>query len=684
MPKVSPIQTFFNVGEASPLLYGRVDFDKYRGALKTCLNNIPLVQGPVTRRPGTIYVADTKNGAIETARLVHFEFSTEQAYILEFGDTYFRVYYDNQQVMSGSSPVEVVTPYLAVELNELRFAQSADVLYVAHPNHAPRKITRTSHTAWTVTEIDFQDGPYLPTNATTTTLTCSATTGSVTVTASAVTGINDGLGFLETDVGRSVRIKTSGADWGWGKITARTSTTVVTVSLTEDVGAITATDTWRLGLYSDTTGYPAVVGFYQDRLTWGGSATQPQSVELSESGVYESHKPSDFDGTLTASNGISVTVNSDDVQRIRWIIPASKGLLIGTVSAEWLLGPNTSTEAFSATNVRADPMSNWGSADVQALRAGNAVLFLQRARRKVRELAYVFAEDQYRAPDMTVLSEHITAGGITAIAWQQEPQSILWCARTDGTLLGFTYEREQDVLGWHRHTLGGVSDANGTAAKVESVAVIPSADGTRDDLWLVVKRYVNGATVRHVEYMAKFWEESDAQEDAKYLDSLVTYDSTSTTTITGLDHLEGETVSILADGAKLPDETVSSGQITLDQAASVVQVGYSYNSDGQTLRLEAGSKDGTAQGKTQRHHRVAWRLYKTLGLKVGPDFDNLDEIIFRTMADELGKAVPLYTGDKSQTWPGDYGTDELICWRFDGPFPGTVEAIMPQLHTQDR
>ena len=685
MPKVSPIQNFFSVGEISPLLYGRTDFDKYRGALKTCLNNVPLIQGPITRRPGTVYVADTKT-ASAVARLVHFEFSTTQAYVLEFGNLYFRMYKDRAQVISGT-PVEVVTPYTTAQVPDLKFAQSADVLYIAHPAHPPAKITRTSHTTWTYTVINFKDGPYLAINATSTTMTCSATTGSVTVTASSVTGINDNAGFQTTDVGRSIRIKTAGDAYGWGKITSRISTTSVRVYLSEGVGAITATDTWRIGIYSETTGYPAAVGFYQDRLSWAGCTESPQSIQLSESSVYESHKPTDYDAdaTLTASAGISVTLNSSDVQAIRWIEPGSKGLLVGTVSGEWLLGPNTSNEAFSATNVRADPASNRGSANFQAVRAGDGILFTQRSKRKVRELAYVFSEDEYKSPDMTVLNEHVTYGGINSpMAWQQEPHSIIWGTRTDGVLLGFTYERDQDVIGWHRHIVGGVSDATGTDAKVESVVVIPSPTEVRDDVWMIVQRYVNGAVVRHVEYMSKFWELGDTQTDAIFLDSAVTYDSTATTTITGLDHLEGEVVSVLADGSSHPDKTVASGSITLDRSSSTVQVGYSYNSDGQTLRFEAGSADGTSQGKTQRHHRVAWRLYDTLGLKIGPDFTNLDEVIFRTTADELGEAVPLFNGDKSQTWSGGYSTEELICWRFSGPFPGTVEAIMPQLHTQDR
>lgn len=686
MAKVAPLQATFNRGEFTPLLYGRVDVDQYKGALAKCLNHIPLVQGPLTRRPGTKFVAEVKNSD-DTTRLVRFEFSTTQAYILEFGDLYFRVYKDHGQIVDGSSnAVEVTTPYSASDVAKLRFAQSNDTLYVAHPDHAPRKITRTSHTAWTIETIDFLDGPYLVANTTSTTLGLSATTGSVTVTASAVTGINGGDGFQSTDVGRLIRWKDAAGNWTWLKITARTSTTVVTATIEgADASATTATTNWRLGLWCDTLGYPVAVTFFEDRLGWGGAAGAPGRFDLSQSGLYETMAPSDADGTVADDDAVSYTLGSTDVQNIMWMIDNEKGLLVGTVSGEWLVRPSTQGEALTPTNVKAAQSTDRGSADVPVVRAGKAVLFIQRAGRKLCESAYVYEDDGFRAPDMTIYAQHITTGGMTDLAYQREPQSIVWAVRDDGTLLGFTYERTQSVLGWHRHTLGGASDADGTAAKVESIAVIPAPDGTRDEIWMIVQRYIDGATKRYIEYMTKLWERGDDQTDAFFVDCGLTYDSTAATTITGLDHLEGETVTILADGATHPAKTVSGGAITLDRSASTVQIGYGYNSDAQMLRLDVGAANGTALGKTQRSHRVAFLLHDSLGIQVGRDFDNLIRLPFRTSADDLGAAVPLFSGIKDDfTWEGDYTTDNYVCWRFDQPLPGTVLAVMPQLLTQDR
>jgi hypothetical protein len=315
---------------------------------------------------------------------------------------------------------------------------------------------------------------------------------------------------------------------------------------------------------------------------------------------------------------------------------------------------------------------------------GKSVLFVQRSGRKVRDYAYVFEADGFRAPDVTVFAEHITKGGLIEMAYQQEPVGTLWAARADGTLLSCLFNREQDAIGWGRHIIGGAF-GNGNAV-VESVASIPSPSGTYDEVWLVVKRTVDGDTVRYVEYMTKVFssDDGDTVEDAFYVDSGLTYDSTPATTITGLDHLEGETVKVLADGSAHPDCVVSSGEITLSRSASVVHAGLGYNSNGQTLRIEAGAADGTAQGKTKRIHRVAFRFHETVGAKIGPDADSLDELTFRQPSDPMDEAVPLFSGDKSENWSGDYDTKGQIYFRQDQPLPFTLLGIYPQLLTQDR
>ena len=699
MPKASPIQSIFNKGEISPLLYGRVDFEPLKSALATCINSVPMIQGGVTRRPGTMFVNPVKTQTLAT-RLVRFEFSNVQAYVLEFGNNYIRVYMNHAQVLSGGNPVEITTTYTTAELFDLNFTQSADTLYIAHPSHKPAKLTRSSHTSWALSSISFIDGPYMQANGTATTLTASAATGAVTVTASATTGINGGSGFLTTDVGRAIRIRAVKSDWGWGIITARSSTTVVTVTLQHDLGttvaadrtvttsvpnATAATDDWALGLWSDTTGYPGVVMFHEDRLTWMGSASATQTVNASVTGSYETQSPTEWDGSVIASDALNFTLNSGDVQIIKWAMSDERGLLIGTQTGEWIVKASDSNQALSATNISAKQSTRHGSSRVPVIRSNKAALFVQRAGRKLRELAYVYTIDGFQAPDMTVLSEHITKGGIVDAAYQQEPHSVAWAARADGALLGMTYERDQNVIGWHRHFIGGFSDSGKTTPPiVESVVTIPEPNGNFDELWMICKRYINGAVKRYIEVMTKFWERGDTQTGAWFVDCGLQYSGSPATTISGLSHLEGETVDILADGAAHPQRTVTSGQITLARAASVVTIGYGYNSDGQTLRDNSGAGDGTALGKTQRTHRIAFLLHDALGIQTGKDFVNMQPIIFREADDPAGQMTPLFSGIRSFTWEGDYTTDNYVCWRFYQPFPGTIEAIMPQLETQDR
>ena len=753
MPKVSPIQSSFSTGEVTPLFSGRVDADRYKAALETCLNYVPTAQGGLTRRPGTYYVSEVKTSSART-RLVRFEYSTTQAYILEFGDLYIRFYKDRGQVLNAGSPYEVVSPYTTAQLFDLKFTQSADVLYVAHPSIAPRKITRTSHTAWTVTELAYNDGPYLPVNATTTTLAPSATTGAgITISASASV-------FVSTDVGRFVRIK-HGSTWGFAIITAYSNATTVTATVSKTFGNTTSVVDWRLGLWSTTTGFPSVVVFHEDRLFFAGVTNYPQRLDGSCSGDYENFAPSATDSVVADNNAVSYSLNSNDVNSVRWMTSDEKGLLAGTPAGEWSVKPSSQSEAITPTNISAKQTTAYGSSTVQPVQVGRSTMFVQRAGKKLREMTYFYDVDGFRAPDLTLISEHITGTGITQLAYQKEPYPIVWCVRSDGVLCAMTYERDSDSLkvGWHRHILGGVSDAAGSDAIVESAAVIPSTDGTTEDLWLIVKRYINGGTKRYVEYVTPYFSSDADTQDAFFSDCGLTYDSPKTitgatkaspcvitaashgfsngdvvqilevagmtelngntytianvaantfelsgtdssayttyvsggearklvSTVSGLTHLEGQTVSILADGAVQPSQTVASGAVSLTTTpAAVVQVGLPITARAKLLRIDAGSADGTSLGKTRRMHRAGFLLYRTLGFKFGMSFDALDEVTFRRSVDSMTRAVPLFSGVVSQELEADYDTENQICFEQTQPLPGTVLAVMPQMVTQDR
>ena len=674
MARVAVQLTNFTGGELSPRLDGRNDLAKYPTGCKRLENMIIYPHGSAARRSGTQYVAEVKDSSKQT-RLIPFEFSTTQTYILEFGDQYIRFYKDNGQILSGGSAYEISSPYLESELFDIKFAQSADVMYLCHPNHAVRKLSRTGHTAWTLTEVDFQNGPFMDHNISTTTLTAGHTAvgSSGNLTLSSTTGVNNDQGWLSTDVGRLVHFKD-----GHYKITARTSATVAVSTCIASPSSGSASTDFALGSFSNTTGHPSCVTFFEQRLVFAGTTAQPQTIFFSKSGDYE-NMDDNYHGTVADDDAIIYTIASNQVNAIRFMT-ATRTLIIGTAGGEFTVSGGGTDIAITPTNILIKKQSNHGAANLDAVAAGNATLFLQRAKRKVRELAYNFDVDGYLAPDMTILAEHISEGGIVQMAYQQEPNSILWMVRNDGQLIGFTYQRDQQVTAWHRHIFGG-SFGSGNAV-CESVAVIPT-DDSEYQVWVIVKRTVDGSTVRYVEYLHNFDFDETDDTSFNFLDSQLEYDGTATTTITGLDHLEGQTVSILADGSTHPDKTVSSGSITLDRSSEKVKVGLGYTSLLQTMRLDVGSQDGTSQGRTKRIFDVTIRMYESIGVEVGPDLNNMERIPFRSSADEMDEGIGVFTGDKEVEFRGNYETDGFVYVRQTQPLPLTILSLYPKLQTND-
>ena len=671
MPRTTLALTSFVSGEFSPKMDGRTDFDKYSSGAKTLENFLVHPQGAATRRVGTQFIAEVKSSAAKT-RLIPFEFSTTQTYILEFGNTYIRFFKDKGQILDSGSAYEISTPYLTAELFEIKFAQSADVMYITHPNHEVMKLSRTGHTSWTLAEVAFTDGPYLATNSTATTLTPqqAATGTGKTITASAVTGINGGAGFQTTDVGRIISFNS-----GKAKITARTNTTVVVATITTAFTNTNATAAFNLGAFSNTTGHPSCVSFFEQRLVFAGTTDEPQTIFFSAAGDYENMTT----GT-NAGDAMVYTIAANQVNAIRYM-KAVRTLVVGTTGGEYTVSADGTDASITPTNITIKRQSSYGSANVDAIPAGNAILFLQKARRKIRELQYNFDSDGYQAPDLTILNDSATNSGINEMVYQQEPGSIIWCVRDDGVLAALTYQRSENVIAWSRHIFGGVF---GTGDAVCESAATISGDLTEDEVWVIIKRTVNGATKRYVECFSDFDFDETDPTDFKFLDSHLSYSGSSTTTLSGLSHLEGQAVSILADGSVHANKTVSSGAITLDRAVTKACVGLSYDSILQTMRIEGGAAEGTSQGKTKRISKVVLRLFETVGVKVGPSLSNLELVPFRTTSSNLSAPVDtLLAGDKEIEFRDDYNSDGFIIIKQDQPLPCSVLAIYPTLVTSD-
>ena len=541
--------------------------------------------------------------------------------------------------------------------------------------------------------------------------------------------------------------------------TGTASVTTVTAS------AIVGTTRWALAAWSDVAGWPSQVCFFKERLTFGGG----QQVWMSVAGDYENFAKKDASGLVVADMAISITLQSDQVNDIQWMAPGDT-LLVGTAGNEFSIQPLTMNEVFGPGNVTAPQVSAFGSRSIPPVRVGDEYLFVQRSGLKLRDVVYDTIQLKFLSKDKTVLSEHITRGGLTQIAFQQEPHSIIWAVRADGRLIGFTFNKEQDVEGWHPHRLGG-------AGIVECVLTMPAPDGDRDELWMIVRRTINGAPRRYIEFLEAEHQVGDDPEDAFYVDAGLTLDNTinatlkpgafatlqhhenvefiagsavfvsgdvgrsihyrysyegideggapatrwatakaiittynsatsvsctiaaafpsesmiaangwrmTVSTISGLDHLEGETVAILADGATHPARTVSSGAITLQAPASIAHIGLACPAKLQTMRLNAGAQDGTSQGKTARINKAVVRLLESLGLKYGQSFAALDEIPFRSSGDLMDSPPDLFTGDIVLDWPGDYDSNPWLAFQQDDPLPCTIVGIMPTVSINDR
>ena len=490
-------------------------------------------------------------------------------------------------------------------------------------------------------------------------------TETITMTPSAKTGVGITLTassafFVAGHIGSFIQLTHGTADPGYARISSITSSTVAIVEGLSDFQDITATANWREGAWSTKNGYPACGAFYEQRLIAASSAEDPDGVWGSKTTEYE-----DFEPGVLPTSALAYKLQADI---IRWLSPLGQ-LVAGSVNSEFRIGAS-SDAALTPTNIRMTPQGRKGSADTEPINMGNAILFVQRCGssgygKRLRELSYNYEIDSFKGVDLTAFAEHITGTGIVRMAWMASPYPILWAATADGDLIGLTYDREQNVIGWHRHDVGGT---------VEDLCVIPG--DTQDDLYMVVNRTIAGTTKRYIEVMAPFDYGPDLK-DAFFVDCGLSYDGAPTTTITGLGHLEGKPVAILADGLVQTAKTVSGGSITLDAEASVVQVGLPYTSELEPMPLQGGAMEGTSEGKKKRIHGVTIYFHQSFGGEIGPDASNLEPLVF--------SSTSLFTGPKDDfNFPGDWGLEATILIRQSEPLPMTVLALMPRFRTEDR
>lgn len=857
MPRTEPLKNDFSAGEFSPLVQARVDADLYAKGLAKCLNYVPTLEGPLTRLPGTLYAEETDGENGTASVIIPFEYSRDDAYIIEISDTGFiRFFKNNAIIESGGNPYEIAH---SLDIDEpIGYVQDADAVYLFQEDLAPQKLVRVSDASWSIDEADFFGGPFLSSNDTykTMTLTRSGTTGTIisgpaaTVTGAADNGsgliritCSGGHSFLtgdfvivsavggvpaatntttgweitrisstvfdlvgstfagtytsggsawpaifnitspaaSSDAGRMIRVidgvNTYDVRAGQGGTTSAHTMGVDMVDPPNDSGGATsAVTTWRLGSWGGPNRFPRFGTFHDDRLCVAGVRGFPKTVWGSVPADYENFETDD-EGTPTAGSAFEFGLSGSDLNQIEWLESDGKGLLMGTGSGTQILKAGTSTEALSALNVSADRNDGTGSAAVFAARVNTTVVYAQKGGKTLRDLIYQYDVEKFNTTNISRTAPHLLLGVVAQIVVQQQPYPILWVRLDDGSLVGCLYDRDSGELtsGFFEVTLGGRSDFADTPPLVESLAIIPSSDGTEDQLWMVVKRIrpaLDGfgavQVIRTVEYLDTFFGEDTDQRDAMFLDAAVRPAATTfalpgvlqaenplrleceseggasgfasvgdiiffrdiegmsqlgirgyevteidgvdvifagidasewdaqvenwtvepkyrigTTSVTGLDHMEGETVGVYADGYVLGNETVSGGAITIDTPSGWVTVGYNKTAQAKLLRFEAGSASGVALGKLRRTHRASLLLHRTLGLKIGMDFDSMDEITFSDASDDVNAPTPLHSGWKHEELDCDSDYDNHICFEQSDPLPGTILAVIPRMELQD-
>lgn len=499
------IQPSFSAGEVAPATYARVDLARYYTALKTCRNFVVLPEGGAQNRSGTLFITEVKNSNART-RLIPFQFSTEQTYILEFGNLYIRFISMGGQVVSGGVPYEIASPYTTAQLQDLKFTQSADVMTIVHPDHPPRELSRLGPTNWTLTAITFEPGIAAPTG-----LAATPRTGGTDDTTeyqykvTAVSSISEG--SVESWASNTATVNSwdnkPGATLSWtavpgadhynvyknkssgvfGFIGQSAGTTFNDINITPETD-----NTVPIGYNPFADGNnPSVVGYYQQRMAFAASVANPQTVWLSRTGDFHNFGYSDPNKD---DDGIEFVIASRQVNQIRHLV-SLRELLAMTSGAEIAI-TGSSDSGITPANVSAVEQSYFGSSDVLPAIYANTALYVQARGGKLSTLAYNYVSDGFQPQDVSVMSSHLLRGfTIQDQAFALAPNGVLWMARNDGMLLGFTFLPDQQVFGWSWHDTDG---------QVESVASVPEDD--EDALYMIVRRVVNGVPKRYIERMA--------------------------------------------------------------------------------------------------------------------------------------------------------------------------------------
>ncbi len=582
--------------------------------------------------------------------------------------------------VSGGTTSRVYTlasPYLEADLFDLHFVQSADVLTITHPSYETRELRRLTATSWSLAVVTFAPTlatPAAPTLATggpgggtpisiyykctalaSGTLEESLASPSATVSLD-LTVAGNYVNVTPAAVSGAVRYNVYKLSNGlYGYIGQTDGSAFKDNNVTADVSQ---TPPEANTPFTGAGNYPAAVGYHEQRRCFGGTNSKPQNFWATRSATENNLS---YSIPSRDDDAIAFRIASREVNRIRHIVSVDQLILL-TSGGEWKVAPQNS-DILTPASAAPKQIASEGASNAQPVLASNAVLYIQESGSRMRELKYKWEANGYDVKDLSILAPHLfDTYTILELAYAKTPNKIVWAARSDGTLLGLTYLPEHDVLGWHEHTTDGL---------FESVACVK--EGNEHALYAVVQRTINSRTVRYIERMHT--RQIAAAADSFFVDAGLTYAGTAATTISGLWHLEGESVAVLADGAEVTGISVSSGAITLPTAASKVQIGLPITADAKTLPLSFETQ-AFGQGLTKNVNGVSFRVWESSGWRVGPTFTAADMVEVTVRTDEpYGTPPALASGIVDVTLMPEWGDDAQVCVRQSAPLPVTILSM---------
>jgi hypothetical protein len=700
---ISPIINGFSAGELSRDMDGRTDHEKYYSGCRRLENFISRPHGSVVRRPGLRFIRAAKHPD-RPARLISFDFNSDasQSYVLEMGDQYLRVFKDGGIILDGEGePYEIAAPWSADEIFEVRFEQTNDEVYFVHKRHAPQKLIRRGHDDWELQPLDFRieghdllivdgsgDGRKSGRQNDTFVLPAGRTFDEKMIVKGETPSGQvrwfeyHGFGFWEAkDSAITLTFKDADPpDWDANQIESIYDSSN---KLRDKYWAVLQSDDSKPSNWKDGN-WPGLVAFFEGRLFLAATPDRPLTFWASRVEKYNDFRMNtnndtgDNRGKPYDDDAIEKTLSGSRMNPLNWFVDQEE-LLFGTNASEGRIWSGAENEPLTPANCQARRQTAYGSGNVPARLVADGVLFVSRSGRQVREMLWDINTYKYQSPELTVLARHVTASGIRDMDYAREPSGVLWAACGDGTLAGCTYLRDQKVMAWHRHPIGG-------SGHVESVAVIPGERG--DELWALVRREIGGQVRRYVERMdPEFEGEGSGATDAReafFVDCGLSYHGEPKAEISGLEHLEGMEVQILADGSVQAPQVVEDGKITLKKAAQIVHAGLGYRSVLQPMRFEPQQPHGqTMQTKQKRVMRVAVRFLDTVGGKVRAGDDaagaTYERILPHTRHAKPGTAPRLMNGDVAKDLAGEFETDGLLTIVQEDPLPMTVACCVPEV-----